>query len=72
MPRKKGVYVPITWHTVPWRYSSSRPWSTLGTAKEWCRTNVGVERADWEYQPFHGRFRFRDIDHAVMFQLTWT
>lgn len=71
MGRKKCLYVPITWYQVPWRYGWNRPLNSLDHARTWCRTNIGMERADWEYQYQHGRFRFRKQEDAVMFRLTW-
>jgi hypothetical protein len=66
--RRGAVFSTITWYTVPW---SLRRYTDIHDARVWCRANAGVERADWEYQSQHGRFRFRDQDAAVLFQLTW-
>lgn len=68
--RRRASLVPITWQVVPWG-SRSRLLSTLGPIKAWCRENVGVERADWEFQQQWCRWRFRDADHALLFRLTW-
>lgn len=61
---------PITWHEVA---ASTGPaaWRQLRAAREWCRLNVGVERADWEYQALHRRWRFRRQEDAMLFALTW-
>lgn len=67
MPKQRGRFVPISWFHVGW----SKGYVITGFARAWCRTNVGVERADWEYQPVHARFRFRSQEDAMLFRLTW-
>lgn len=53
--------------------TTNRRWllGRLNPIKAWCREHVGVERADWEFQPQWCRWRFREAEHALLFQLTW-
>ena len=67
--RGRARFEPITWHLVSWR--RSRHYQVYHDARRWCRENVGVERADWEYQDLHRRWRFRDAEKAFLFQLIW-
>jgi hypothetical protein len=67
--RGRAVLTPITWHLV--KGTGPVAWNDLAAARAWCRQHAGVERADWEYQAQHRRWRFRDQDVAVLFQLTW-
>ena len=71
--RRHARFEPITWHVV--RITSRAIGPGFGTrfdaARAWCRQHAGVERADWEYQWQHRRWRFRDEDVAFLFQLTW-
>jgi len=69
--RGRAILVPITWFSVRARGRSLVTWTDISAARQWCREHAGVERADWEYQAMHSRWRFRDQDIAVLFQLTW-
>ena len=64
----RATPVPATWHAVS---TPPRGLATLHDLLTWCRHNAGMERADWQWEPMQGRFRFRKQEHAVLFQLTW-
>ena len=62
-----------TWHWVQWtRRSPVNNWKEWDAARDWCSEHVGVFRGDWdiEWGP-PKKFKFRDPDVALLFQLTW-
>lgn len=62
-----------TWHWVQWTRRNPRAsWQEWDAARDWCSEHAGVFRGDWdiEWGP-PKKFKFRDHDVALLFQLTW-